>query len=116
MDVTPRCTDLLISKTNTTASGATDQASDTVTSGNPTTYILRVENKGAAVTGAVIQDTPDTAGLTCPGTAVVTCTGSSASICPSATYTVANLTGSGIVLGNFPSNATATLSFTCTVK
>ena len=116
VDVTPRCTDLLISKTNTTASGATDQASDTVTSGNPTTYILRVENKGAAVTGAVIQDTPDTAGLTCPGTAVVTCTGSSASICPSATYTVANLTGSGIVLGNFPSNATATLSFTCTVK
>lgn len=116
VSVTPQCTDLRISKSNTSIpTDRLDGDTDTVTSGLPTTYTLFVENAGPAVNGAVIKDTVGI-GLTCPTTATVTCSGSNPSICPSATYTVANLTGTGITLGNFPANATATLTFTCTVN
>ncbi len=114
--VTPKCTDLRISKSNTsTPTNRLDLPTDTVTSGLTTTYTLLVENGTPAVSGAVIKDTVGS-GLNCPSTATVTCNGSNASICPSATYTVANLTGAGITLGNMPANSTATLTFSCTVN
>ena len=114
--VTPKCTDLRISKSNTsTPTNRLDLPTYTVTSGLTTTYTLLVENGTPAVSGAVIKDTVGS-GLNCPSTATVTCTGSNPSICPSATYTVANLTGAGITLGNMPANSTATLTFSCTVN
>ena len=116
VSVTPQCVDLRISKTNTNAVGPLDQASDTLQSGQTTTYTLLVENQGPAVTGAMVTDQPNATGLTCDSTATVSCTGSNPSICPSSTYTVADLTGSGITLGSFPTNAAATLTFSCTVK
>lgn len=110
--------DLIIAKTNTPAAGANDQPADTVTSGQATTYQLTVTNNGPAdVVNAVVTDTP-TAGLDCPPANAVTCT-INGTACPGGPFTVANLTGSGIVLPLLttatPTN-TAILSFSCTVQ
>ena len=111
VSVTPQCTDLRMTKTSSPA-GA-------VAVGQNITYTLLVENVGMAVTGAVVQDLP-VSNVTCPApapaSANVTCSASSGPACTSATYPITTLTGSGIVLGNMPSNSTVTLTFTCRVN
>lgn len=106
--------DLSVAKTNTSASGPSDLANDTVTAGAVVTYQLRVTNSGpGSATGAVVRDTPG-AGLTCAGTNPVTITGSGV---PAGSFTVANLTGaSGIVLGQLNAGQNVTLSYNCTVN
>jgi len=104
--------DLTISKTNTTASGPDDQASDTLAPGATTTYTIVVTNRGPdAVSGAVLKDPiAGRSRLSCPGPA--TCVGSA---CPTATLTVAQLDG-GVTLGAMALNDTVTVNLTCTVQ
>jgi len=109
---TQRATDLSITKTNTPNSGASDQTGDTVVAGADTTYSVVVTNHAAAaVTGAVVRDTPQ-AGLNCPTTNPVTCTGAA---CPSGNLTVGDLSN-GVTLGTLAAGGTATFSFTCVVQ
>ncbi|NUO75610.1 MAG: DUF11 domain-containing protein [Lysobacter sp.] len=104
--------DLSITKTNTPAAGASDQATDSVTHGQAITYTLQVTNHGVlTVTGALVRDAP-TAGITCPGTNPVTISGNGV---PPGAFTVAGLTGAGIALGALANGQSATLSFQCTV-
>lgn len=109
---------LAITKTNTPVAGPDDQAADTVTSGDTTTYSVVVTNAGPnAVAGATVVDTPTT-GLTCPPATPVTCASTaSPSACPGGALTVANLTA-GVALGNLPATVGAnsvTFTFTCTI-
>ena len=109
---TQRATDLSITKTNTPNSGASDQTGDTVVAGADTTYSVVVTNHAAAaVTGAVVRDTPQ-AGLDCPVTNPVTCTGAA---CPSGNLTVGDL-GNGVTLGMLAAGGTAAFGFTCSVQ
>ena len=118
---TSNVTDLVVSKTNTPASGVDDLPGDTVTSGMSVTYSVQVTNQGAgSVTGAIIRDTPDTATLDCPAANAVTCTSTaSPSACPATPITIGDL-AAGVALGTLPAaaagNNTLTLSFTCTVR
>ncbi|MBN7137152.1 hypothetical protein A7A76_20675 [Lysobacter enzymogenes] len=103
--------DLAITKTNTPAAGPNDQANDTLTPGQNTTYTLVVTNNGPdPVTGATVVDTPG-ANLNCPGGNTVTVSQPSGNT----TSTVSTLTGTGVVLGNLNATQTAALTFTCTV-
>lgn len=107
--------DLTITKTNTPGvNGDVDQASDTVSAGNPTTYTIKVVNNGPiTVTGAVVKDTA-VSGLACPVGNVVTCTGTG---CPAGPITIANLQ-SGLALGTLTATApnnTVSLLFSCNV-
>lgn len=106
--------DLVITKTNTPGvNGEIDQANDTVTSGSTTTYTLVVTNNGPdSVTGAIVTDTP-TSGLTCPGSNAVTITGDGV---PSGSFTIADLTVGGIVLGNLGNGEATILVFDCLVN
>ena len=113
VEVVPRCADLSISKTNTPASGPDDLSDDTVSSGSQTTYTVVVTNDGtSAVTGAVVRDAP-VAGLDCPAGDPVTISGDGV---PAGSFTIADLTGAGIVLGTLDGGRSATLVFTCTVQ
>lgn len=116
--------DLSITKTNTPADGVSDRTDDTVMSGAPTTYSLRIVNAGPdAVANAVVRDVPG-AGLTCPGSATVGCSATSspagATVCPAAAaLTTAQLFGAGIAipaLGVSPTPATPNNSITLTVS
>ncbi|MGO4777749.1 hypothetical protein AB4084_19965 [Lysobacter sp. 2RAB21] len=111
---TRRVADLSITKTNTPAAGALDQANDTVDSAQATTYTLVVTNDGATeVTGAVVRDAPG-AGITCPPGNAVSITGAGV---PAGSFTVADLTGAnGIVLGALAAGQSTTLSFNCQVN
>lgn len=113
----PSVSDLTVTKTNTPASGPSDQPGDTVTSGATTQYQLVVTNNGPGPSiGAVITDNPS-AGLTCPPATVVTCTSPAAGACPVGPITVSSLT-SGLALGTLPATGgsnTLTLTFVCTV-
>lgn len=101
--VTP-VVDLVITKTN----GVT-----TLISGSTTTYTVTVTYDGpSSVTGALVQDTPGS-GLTCLGTDPVTISGSGV---PAGSFTISNLTGSGIALGTLASGQTATLTYSCKVN
>jgi uncharacterized repeat protein (TIGR01451 family) len=102
--------DLRITKTNNLP-GTTDQASDTVTRGQSTSYRIVVTNSGPdSVTGAVVTDTAS--GLTCTG---LTCASSSGSSCPAAP-TAAQLTGAGVTLLALPVGGTVTMDLACTVN
>ena len=104
--------DFSITKTNTPAAGQNDQANDTLLPGQNTTYQLVVTNNGPdPVVGAIVTDTPG-ANLNCPAGNAVTITGNGV---PAGSFTVANLTGAGIALGNLNSTQSVTLTFTCTV-
>ncbi|AWV06707.1 hypothetical protein C9I47_0988 [Lysobacter maris] len=105
--------DLQLTKTNTPGiNGNVDQVSDTVVSGRSTTYQIRVFNAGPGVaTNALVRDTPTT-GLDCPVGNPVTITGDGV---PAGSFTIGNLTGTGIALGTLASGQTAVLSFTCSV-
>lgn len=110
----PTSVDLQITKTNTPGSGPNDQAADTLTSGQTTTYTLVVTNGGlSSVTGAVVTDTP-AAGLTCPGGNPVTISGDG--LPSGGPFIVSNLTGGGITLGTLTAGQSTTLSFDCTVN
>ncbi len=108
-----RVIDLAITKTNTFASGPSDQAADTVAGGSTVSYVIVVTNNGpATAVGPVVRDTV-VSGLTCPGTNAVTCTGT-ATACGSA-FTVAALTSaSGATLGTIAPSGSVQLSFQCT--
>lgn len=101
--VTP-VVDLVITKTNGTA---------TSVSGSTVTYTVTVTNNGpSSVTGAIVQDVP-VSGLTCTPTDPVTITGSGV---PAGSYTISNLTGSGIALGTLALGQTSTLTYSCKVN
>lgn len=106
--------DVSITKTNTPGVNAElDQANDTLTSGQSTTYTLVVTNNGPDdVTGAVVTDSP-TSGLTCVSTDPVTMTGDGV---PAGSYTIANLTGAGITLGTLADTQFTTLTYSCEVN
>lgn len=96
--------DLSITKTN---------GADAVTSGDTITYTLVVSNAGPdAATGAVVSDTPG-AGLTCPATNVVTISGDGI---PAGSFTISDLTTTGITLGTLGDGQSATITYTCTVN
>ncbi len=106
--------DLAITKTNTPGqNGEVDQSNDTVTSGSATTYTVIVTNNGPdSVTGAVVTDAPGS-GITCPGTNAVMISGSGV---PAGSFTIADLTGSGITLGTLANGESAILTFSCQVN
>lgn len=96
--------DLRITKSN----GVSD-----VFSGSTVTYTVTVNNNGPdAITGAIVTDTVGT-GLTCLGTDPVTITGSGV---PAGSFTISNLTGTGIALGTLANGQTATLTYSCKVN
>lgn len=103
--------DLLITKTNTPASGPSDQPNDTVSRGAASVYTIVVSNSGPdAVTGAVLRDTAASrTGLTC--TAPPSCTGSA---CP-AGLTLAQLEA-GVPLGVLANGASVTVTLSCVVN
>jgi uncharacterized repeat protein (TIGR01451 family) len=102
--------DLVITKTNTPASGPSDQANDTVNRGAASIYTIAVSNNGPdAVTGAVLRDTAASrTGLTC--TAPPSCSGAA---CPPG-LTLAQLEG-GVALGALANGASVVVTLTCTV-
>lgn len=105
---------LAIFKTNTySAAAPSDQASDTVTRGTETEYVITVSNTGPVpITGAVVRDVAQ-AGITCPAGNAITF---SAIGNPGTAQTVGNLTStSGVTLGTIPAGQSATLTFRCTV-
>lgn len=110
--ITPTA-DLSVTKTNTPGvNGEVDQSNDSVILGSTVTYTLVVTNNGPdGVSGAIVSDAPG-AGLTCTGTNSVNITGNGV---PTGSFTVADLTGGGIVLGTLGNGESATLSFDCTV-
>ena len=96
--------DLVITKSN----GVTS-----VVKGSSTTYSVVVTNNGPdPINGAIVKDTPG-AGITCPSGNAVVITGSGV---PAGSFTLSNLTGTGIVLGNLNSGQSATLTFSCQVN
>ncbi len=106
--------DLSITKTNTPGENSeVDQTDDTVTSGSTSTYTIRVTNNGPdSITGAVVRDAPG-AGLTCNASDPVTLSGDGV---PAGTFSIADLTGSGITLGNLDDGQTAIISYSCEVN
>ncbi len=106
--------DLSITKTNTPGvNGEVDQANDNVVTGLTTTYTLTVTNNGPdPVLDSIVKDTPD-AGLTCPASNSVTIAGDGV---PSGSFTIADLTGSGIALSELEIGNSATLTYSCQVN
>lgn len=101
-------TNLTITKTNTPASGATDQPSDTVIRGVAIIYSIVATNSGSGpLTGAVVRD-PANASLVC--NTPVPCTGAA---CPSATVPLATLQGTGITLGTLAAGGSVTFTLAC---
>jgi len=105
--------DLSLTKTNTPGvNGEVDQAVDTLTSGDTTTYVVTVTNNGPdSVAGALVTDTI-VEGLTCPASNAVSFAGDGV---PSGSFTVADLTGAGIALDTLADGEAATLSYDCSV-
>ena len=102
--IVPADADFSITKVNGT---------DIVTSGLTTTYTVSVTNNGAdPVGGATVSDTPG-AGITCEATAPVTITGDGV---PAGSFTFADLSGPGIVLGTLTNGQTTTLTYSCQVN
>ena len=112
--VAPLDVELSLTKTNTPGvNGEVDQAADTLTSGDNTTYTVVVTNNGPdSVTGAVVTDTVG-AGLTCPATNAVTLAGNGV---PSGSFTIGDLTGAGITLQTLADGQSVTLTYTCEVN
>nr|WP_255595478.1 DUF11 domain-containing protein [Lysobacter sp. BMK333-48F3] len=107
--------DLQITKTNTPASGPTDQANDSYTPGAARTYTIVVTNAGPFGAANAVFTDPAIANFTVSS---VTC-GSPAGggVCPSvANTTAALMQGSGIVIPSLPysSNTSSSVTFTVT--
>ena len=112
--VAPLSADLSITKTNTPGvNNEVDQAADTLTFGDSTTYTVIITNNGPdSFIGAVATDTVG-AGLNCAAADTVTITGSGV---PSGSFTIGDLTGAGITLENLADGEAATLTYTCEVN
>lgn len=112
--VAPLDVDLSLTKTNTTGvNGEVDQAADTLTSGDTTTYTVTVTNNGPdTITGAVVTDTV-VEGLTCSATDSVTISGDGV---PAGSFTIGDLTGAGITLETLADGEVTNLSYTCDVN
>ncbi len=112
--VVSRSVDLIITKTNTPGvNGEVDQTNDSVTSGSTTSYTITVTNNGPdSVSGALVSDSP-TSGITCSGSDPVTITGSGV---PTGSFTIADLTGTGITLDTLANGESTTLTYSCTVN
>lgn len=103
--------DLSITKTNTSSSGPSDLADDTVTSGATTSYTVVVSNAGPdAADGALVRDT--TTGLTCTAVSCGETTGGA--VCPTA-LDVSTLQNTGVAIPALPANSSLTLIITCSV-
>jgi uncharacterized repeat protein (TIGR01451 family) len=90
-----------------------DNGVTTVSSGNTLNYTVVVTNNGPdSATGAIVTDIIG-AGLTCLATNTVTITGPGA---PTGSFTIADLTGSGIALATLANGQTATLTYSCQVN
>lgn len=99
--------DLSIAKTNNVTE---------VRSGDSVTYVLTVSNAGPdAATGATVTDVPGS-GLACPAGGAITFGGTAAAGAPVGTYTISDLTGSGIVLGTINAGENVTITYTCSVN
>ncbi len=117
----PASANLQITKTNTPAAGATDQAGDSVTRGLGTTYDLVVLNNGpASANNAVLRD-PATAGLGACALGTPACTATGGAGCPLAgsgagQLSVANLQAGGVQIPVLPAGGATTVKLTCTVQ
>lgn len=104
--------DLSITKTNN---------ADTVTAGQPVTYVITVNNAGpAAANGAVLRDpaTPQLDCLTAPAPGAATCEGTGGALCPggaaTGTIPVATLqSGAGAVIPTLPAGGQVRVELTC---
>lgn len=114
VSVTPLSVDLTLTKTNTAGvNGEVDQAADTLTFGDATTYVVTVTNNGPdTVTGALVTDNV-VEGLTCTATDTVTITGNGV---PTGAFTIGDLTGGGITLATLADGESATLTYSCEVN
>lgn len=98
---------LVIAKTDSKAAA---------TAGSTNTYVVTLTNNGpSAADGAVITDIIG-AGLTCPAANVVTCTPSGGASCSAGPFTIASLTGAGIIIPTLPATGSVQLSYACTAN
>lgn len=106
--------DLSVTKTNTPGvNGEVDQTDDIVTSGTTSTYVIMATNNGPDFAfGSVVSDSI-VSGLTCDAANAVTISGDGV---PSGSFTVADLTGSGITLGTLENGQSTQLSYDCIVN
>ncbi|RZZ85404.1 DUF11 domain-containing protein [Pseudoxanthomonas winnipegensis] len=108
--------ELSVTKTNTPSSGPNDQAGDTLTRGEATSYRIVVSNAGpVAADGAVLRD-PAAAGLTC--TAARCGNASGGAICPTgsdAALLAALQSNTGLQLQTLPVGGALTFTVDCTV-
>lgn len=111
--VTPSA-DLMITKTNTSGlNNNIDQNDDGVVTGTTTNYVITVTNNGPdSISGGIVTDTI-VSGLTCAATNAVAISGDGV---PSGSFTVADLTGGGIILGTLADGESTTLSYDCVVN
>lgn len=114
VEVVAPIADISITKTNTLGvNGNVDQATDTLISGQVTTYSLFVTNNGPdSVVGAIITDMPG-AGLSCAASDSVTLSGAGV---PPGSFTLSDLTGAGITLGFLADGDSTTLTYSCSVN
>lgn len=109
---------LVVTKTNTPAAGASDQANDTVVKGSSQTYTIVVTNNGPQpANGAIVRD-PVSSGLTCTS---ASCTGTTnGAACPTQASGSALLgalqSSGGAAIPALPNTGTVTLTVTCTVN
>jgi uncharacterized repeat protein (TIGR01451 family) len=115
--------DLSITKTNTPAAGAGDQAGDTVVAGGQTTYDLVIRNQGpSTAVNAILNDPAPTGLANCtlgtPGCAVTTGTATCPSVGADAgQLSVANLqSAGGVLIPLLSPNSSITIKLVCTVQ
>jgi uncharacterized repeat protein (TIGR01451 family) len=86
---------------------------DSALKGSTVTYTVNVTNNGPdSMTGAVVTDVVG-AGLACPAANPVAITGSGV---PAGSFTIANMTGTGITLATLNTGQSATLVYSCQVN
>ena len=114
VSVVPLEVELSLTKTNTPGTnGEVDQIADTLTSGDTTTYMVSVTNNGPdSVAGALVTDTV-VEGLSCNAADVVTISGDGV---PTGSFTIGDLTGSGITLATLANGESATMTYSCLVN
>jgi uncharacterized repeat protein (TIGR01451 family) len=98
-----RSANLSVTKTNSVT---------TLLAGQSTTYVITVSNAGPSSAHNTVLTDPAAVGLNCTAVQCIATTGGAT--CP-ATVNIATLQGSGLVLGNFPSNSSASFAVTCGV-
>jgi uncharacterized repeat protein (TIGR01451 family) len=101
------CANLAITKSNGT---------NTVQSGDTTTYTVVISNGGPdAADGSLLRD-PEATGLKCTAVSCTAATGTTCAVsAPPASVTINNLQAAGIDIVSFPANSTLTFAITCGV-